>query len=91
MQTEKYLYPIPDQRFESLTEWLHEVRASTPVPCTWDDEEKRLWIKNLWFACWFDVQSYIERNRLWDRLFGFGIGKWWSANGNCTMAERAIQ
>lgn len=89
MASEKYLYPTPEQSWESLKEWMSEIRKHpNEIKCPWDEEELKLWIMNLWFTCWGDVLSYIQRRNLKDKLFAWGIGKYWCEKGNCTLAER---
>lgn len=87
---ENYLYPLPEQSFESLKEWLHEIRASDSVKSKWDEEEFILWVKNLWFICWQDAISYLRKHNLEDKMFAWGIGKYWDDNGLCAMAKREI-
>jgi hypothetical protein len=87
---ENYLYPVPQQDFATLKEWLHEVRATPSLPSKWDDEEFVLWVKNLWFTCWQDVLGYLRRGNLQDKFFAWGTGKYWCSGGRCTLAERPI-
>jgi hypothetical protein len=89
--TEKYLYPIPEQSWGSLVSWIRDIRKfQSVIPCPWDEEEYELWMRNLWFSCWKDVHAFIEKKGLKDRMFAWGIGKYWSENGNCTMAVRIV-
>lgn len=87
---ERYLHPIPEQSWESLKEWIHEVRASKPIPSKWDEEEFKLWMMHLWISCWQDVLSFLKRKNLEDNIFSLGAGKWWDKNGLCDFAERVI-